>query len=159
MSVERLPENITLPTDGALHVTGLVAQPLRLTVDELKANYPAITKRASFLNSDQNQTISAAFTGALLFDVLDRAHVRFNPDVKDDLLRFYVTATAQDGYQTLFSWGEIAPGFGEQPVLIAYAQDGQSLDELRLIVPGDKRGGRDVKSVSSLDVRRAPAVN
>ncbi|MHB8626642.1 MAG: molybdopterin-dependent oxidoreductase [Aggregatilineales bacterium] len=159
MSVERLPENITLPTDGTLHVTGLVAQLLRLTIDNLKANYPATTKHASFVDSDQNQTISAAFTGALVFDVLDSAHVRFNPDVKDDLLRFYVTATARDGYQTLFSWGEIAPGFGEQPVLIAYAQDGQLLGEARLIVPGDKRGGRDVKTVISLDVRRAPAVN
>ena len=157
MSVDKLPDTIVLPTDSALYVTGLVAQPLRLTREVLKANYAATIQQGSFLDSDQNQTITAAFTGALLIDVLNSACVRFNPEVKDDLLRFYVTVTAQDGYQTLLSWGEMAPGFGEQPVLLAYAQNGETLGELRLIVPGDARGGRDVKNVVSLEVRRAPA--
>lgn len=153
MWVDQLPQNIVLPGDNVLHVTGLVAQTLQLTLDDLKATFPAVTKHASFVDSDQNQTITGAFTGVLLFDVLNSAHIQFNPDVKDDLLRFYVIATAPDGYLTLISWGEIAPGFGEQPVLVAYACDGQPLSELRLIVPGDRRGGRDVKNVISLDVR------
>src|SRR5579863_7287598 len=138
-------EFIPLPTDDSLHVTGLVARSLQLTITELRAIFPAHMEHASFINSDENRTIQAAFTGALLWDVLNSAGVQSDPGVKDDLLRFYVAVTACDGYQTVLSWGEIAPDFGESPVLLAYAQDGVLLDHVRLIVPGDKRGGRNVQ--------------
>jgi DMSO/TMAO reductase YedYZ molybdopterin-dependent catalytic subunit len=157
--IQQLPEYIFLPSDGALHVTGLIAQPLRLTLDDLKNKYPRYTEHASFIDSDENREVQGAFTGVLVLDVLNSAKVSFDPRIKDDLLRFYISVTANDGYQSLLSWGEIAPDFGQQPVLIAYVVDGQSLEQLRLIVPGDRRGGRNVKAVVSLDVRHAPPIS
>jgi hypothetical protein len=40
---------------------------------------------------------------------------------KNDILSKYVIATGSDGYQAVFSLGEIDPMFGSQPVLVAYA--------------------------------------
>jgi hypothetical protein len=38
-------------------------------------------------------------------------------------------------------------------VIVAYAEDGKPLDGLRLIVPGDKHGGRAVKDVVHIEVK------
>jgi DMSO/TMAO reductase YedYZ molybdopterin-dependent catalytic subunit len=42
--------------------------------------------------------------------------------------------------------GEIDPAFEGKQVLLAYEGDGKAIP-LRLVVPGDKRGGRAVKDV------------
>jgi hypothetical protein len=49
-----------------------------------------------------------------------------DPSIKNDLLRFGVVATGSDGYRAFISLGEIAPQFGNQPDLVAYAdKEGQ----------------------------------
>jgi hypothetical protein len=60
-----------------------------------------------------------------------------------------VLATGSDGYQALVAYGEIDPGFGAKEVLLAISQDDVSLADAgpRLVVPGDKRGGRYVSNV------------
>jgi DMSO/TMAO reductase YedYZ molybdopterin-dependent catalytic subunit len=97
-------------------------------------------------------------TGVYLRDILDAAEVNYNPDVKNDTLSMYIVATGSDGYQAIIAYGEIDPSFAGQPVLVAYEQDGQPLTALRLVVPGDKHGGRYVSNLVSLEVRPAPVV-
>jgi hypothetical protein len=69
--------------------------------------------------------------------------------IKNDQLRHYVTATGSDGYQALVAYGEIDPNFEAKNVLLAITPDGASLADAgpRLVVPGDKRGGRYVSNV------------
>ena len=58
----------------------------------------------------------------------------------------------------MISLGEIAPQFGNQPDLVAYADTagqlgaGGSAGALRLVVPGDHAGGRYVSNLVSLQV-------
>jgi hypothetical protein len=54
----------------------------------------------------------------------------------------------------VISTGEIAPEFGGKPALLAYKQDGTEQLEtgLRLVMPGDKRGGRNVRDVVSITI-------
>lgn len=89
------------------------------------------------------------FTGPLLLDVLGLAGPSFDPAVKNDKLRHYITATSSDGYQALVAWGEIDPDFANKSVLLAVTQDGQPLADTgpRLVVPGDGRGGCYVRGV------------
>jgi len=76
------------------------------------------------------------------------------------MLRWYAVVTGTDGYQAVIAWGEIAPGFENKSVLVAYAQDGQPLSQAdgmaRLVVPGDQRGGRYVNNVRTITLLHAP---
>ena len=73
------------------------------------------------------------------------------------MLQLYLIMTANDGYQVVISGGEIDPNFGNAPMLLAWEQDGTALSAengpLRLVVPGDLRGGRYVYGIVSIDVR------
>ena len=55
------------------------------------------------------------------------------------------------------SLGEIDPGFGNNPYLLAWDEDGQPLTgddgPVRLVTPGDVKGGRYVYGVDKLEVR------
>lgn len=68
-------------------------------------------------------------------------------------------AGSGDGYQAVIAWGEIDPDFGNQPILVAYEQDGKPLDGLQLIVPDDAHGGRYVSGLVNLSLRDAPLVS
>ncbi|GAA3194678.1 hypothetical protein [Actinocorallia longicatena] len=93
-------------------------------------------------------------TGPLLLDVAGAVKPRFDAAVKNDQLRFFVAATASDGYRAIVSWAEIDPGFAGTPVLLAVSEDGATLDQTgpRLVVPGDVKGGRYVSAVTRLHI-------
>ena len=157
--IPALPNTIALPTDGALHVSGQILNPLTLTVNDLKNNY--IAQKADVTYQSGDKTVTASFTGVYLRDILDAAQVNYNPDAKNDTLSMIIVATGSDGYQAVIAYGEIDASFGNQPVLVAYEQDGKPLADatpIRLVVPGDKRGGRYVSNLVSLEIRRAPIV-
>ena len=66
-------------------------------------------------------------------------------------------ATGSDGYEAIFSLGELDPMFGGTgaPDLIAYEVDGGPLGPdgfARVVVPGDNFGGRYVSNLVSLEV-------
>ena len=55
----------------------------------------------------------------------------------------------------LLALGEIAPEFEGKPVLLAERMNGVALGEghWRLIVPGDRHGGRAVRDVATITLR------
>lgn len=102
------------------------------------------------------KSVTHSFKGVLLSDLLTAAKPMFHPKVKNASLGWYVLARGADGYAALFSLGEIDPSFGNRAVLLAYEQDGQPLPAtdgaIRLVVPGDLKGGRYVSSLVRLTV-------
>ncbi len=159
----RIPElayTITLADDGKLHVDGQILNPLALTADDLRANYASHTLDVTYTSGED--TVSSTFTGVLLWDILNDAQANLNADVKNEKLSTFIVATGNDGYQAVISWGEIDPEFGNQPILVAYEEKGQPLSDeqggLRLVVPGDGRGGRYISSLVNLSLRDAPPV-
>jgi len=157
--IPALPDTISLPTDGTLHVTGQVLNPLTLTAEDLKNNYVAQKAEVSYLSG--TEPFKATFTGVYLRDILDAAQINYNPDQKNDILSLYIVATGSDGYQAVIAYGDVDSNYGNQPILVAYEQDGKPLADkvpLRLVVPGDVHGGRYVSNLVSLEVRHAPAV-
>ncbi|MFG6079418.1 molybdopterin-dependent oxidoreductase [Paracoccus litorisediminis] len=95
---------------------------------------------------------SGLYKGVLLWDLLVAQGV-----VTEDhkaALRHTLLVTAGDGHQVAFSIGEIAPEFGNRPVLLAYEMNGAPIpDGLRMVVPGDLRGARHIKDIVTLDYR------
>jgi molybdate transport system substrate-binding protein len=136
-------------------LTGLVGTPRSFTMDDLK-QLPAETVNVSF-QAGQGTT-TASFTGTRLLNVFDAAGgAKLPNDTNNAKLRTTVMVTGADGYQVALGWGELDPEFGAAPILLAYAQDGKPLGDkqgmARLVVPGDKRGGRYVSTVKSIDIR------
>jgi len=140
----------------AFDITGVVHHPARVTLADLQ-RYPASTLRVAFLAG--NASTQAEFTGVPLWTLVSAAGVQTDPRRKNDLLRKYVLVTGSDGYQAVIAVAEMLQDYGNQPILVAYQRDGTALgaDEgmARLIVPGDKRGGRYVDNIVRIEVRNA----
>jgi len=70
-------------------------------------------------------------------------------------LRHYLLVTGRDGYQIVVSMGEIDPDFEAKPAILAYDRDGKPLgaNGLRIVIPGDKHGGRMVHDVVHIEVK------
>ncbi|MEH2315212.1 MAG: hypothetical protein V7K35_28250 [Nostoc sp.] len=84
---------------------------------------------------------------------------------KNSFLRQYVLVEATDCYGAVVAIGEIQPSFEGKTVLIAFEKKGSDgkivslIDEgfARLVVPGDKAGGRYVSNVRNILILSAPA--
>jgi DMSO/TMAO reductase YedYZ molybdopterin-dependent catalytic subunit len=92
-------------TPVLLEVSGQVNTPLRMTKDQLNA-----LKRVDFTESrtveqaGKSVVLSVRYQGVLLKRLLDQAGLK--PD-RLAIRKAVVLLTAQDGYQTSFSWGEL----------------------------------------------------
>lgn len=139
---------------GSIDVTGLVQRTGQLAVADLQT-LPSETVDVTYESGGEPE--DHTFTGVRLIDVLDYLGLAVEPDARNPLLPMYLVVTANDGYQVVVSGGEIDPNFGNAPMLLAWEQDGMPLEgdqgPLRLVVPGDLRGGRYVHGVVSIDVR------
>lgn len=131
-------------------IDGAVEHPLHLSFADLSAQ-PAAEIDATFLTGQGQQT--GHFRGALLWPLIERSKIAAETGAKRSELRHYLLVTGQDGYAVALSIGEIEPDFEGKPVILAYERDGKALDGIRLIVPGDKHGGRAVRAVVHIDVK------
>lgn len=139
----------------SVEVRGLVSAPRTYMLADLQA-LPA--EEVVFEVSESGEVQEHNFRGVSLHSLLMATGLPPGPPRAGDPLRFYAVIGGTDGYQVVVAWGEIAPGFEDKHVLVAYERDGQLLDEqegmARLIVPGDRRGGRSVRNVQSSTLRR-----
>ncbi len=134
--------------------SGLVETPGIVTVDELR-QLPTETVEVSYESGGEPETHT--FTGVRLIDVLGLVGLDVDPEARNPMLAMYLIVTAKDGYQVVLSGGELDPNFGNAPMLLAWEQDGAPLSAedgpVRLVVPGDLRGGRYVWGVIGIEVR------
>ena len=128
-----------------LLVSGAVQRPGSYDLAALQA-LPAVTRTVG----------TSVYTGVSLYDFLNTTvGLVTNPAVKNDSLGLYVVATGSDGYKAAFSLGELDPGFGNQPDLIAYALNGAPLTTTgfaRIVVPNDIKAGRYVSNLIAIEV-------
>lgn len=138
------------PGSGTM-LDGKVKHPQRLTVDMLR-KLPAEQVEVAFQKAHGVE--KSSYTGVLLWALLDEAGGIDDP-AKGAELRHTITITGRDGYMVVISTGEIAPDFGGKPAMIAYERDGRELSdtELRIVMPGDKHGGRYVRDVAEIEVK------
>jgi DMSO/TMAO reductase YedYZ molybdopterin-dependent catalytic subunit len=136
---------------SVLTVAGDVTTPLSLSVADLKGlarNPVDATQEGKTLNYD----------GVLVAEILKRAGVPFGTDLRGSALSIYVLASAPDGYQVVFSVGELDPILTNNDIIVADTMDGQPLSAtqgpLRIVAPRDARPVRSVRMVTRLDVVR-----
>ena len=136
-------------------LNGDVVTPGFDTLSSLSA-LPATTETATYKAG--GGAVRDAYTGTALWTLLGSAGgIKPIPGVKNSSLLNYVVAVGSDGYEAIFSLGELDPMFGGtgEPDLIAYLQDGAPIGAdgfARAVVPGDNFGGRYVSNLVSLQV-------
>jgi hypothetical protein len=137
---------------AVLSVQGDIASPLSLTADDL-AKMPRET--ASVPAADGNKIV---YEGVTLLAVLQKAGAPFGKQLRGKVLSTYVLAKAMDGYQVIFTLGELDPDFGNETILLADKRDGKPLGDkqgpFRLVCPNDHEGARSVRMLTSLEVVR-----
>ena len=169
---------MTRTLSAALLLIGLGSTPLQAACPGGVSSYftvsGEVTKRTvfdlnkleQFASAQENVTyfaagsvVSESFTGVLLWDLLNNAPVNgivTYPTIKNDILHKVIIVTGTDCYQSVFGAGEIDPFFGGSQIIVAYATGGKSLGGAgfaRIVVPGDKAGGRFVSNIASIEVR------
>ena len=125
--------------------------PSRTISPERIAELPRLTQRVGFVTGRGEQ--QNEWTGPLLWDVLvDSSAV--DPAKPTDQVHLAVRVTGADGYVAVIAVAEIAPQFAGRPIQIADHVNGAPLpgQALRLIVPGDRRGGRSVRDLVRVDI-------
>jgi DMSO/TMAO reductase YedYZ molybdopterin-dependent catalytic subunit len=130
-----------------VEVTGAVKQALTLSADDL-AKMPRASVRTT------NSGMETVYEGVWLHEVLKRAGVPQGSELRGKARSSYVLAEAQDGYQVVFSLGELDPAFIDNEILLADTANGKPLfgsqGQFRLVVPKDKPGARSVRMLTKL---------
>ena len=137
---------------GSVVVDGSVRRPTVFSVADLAA-LPSHSLEVSFNSAKGTQHHVEA--GPLLVDVLAKVGPRFE-GVKNGELRDVVVVTGTDGYEAVFSYGEIAPTIGNRLALLSLKEDGVLRMAPRLVIPGDVKAGRDVTDVVHVVLAAAP---
>jgi len=140
------------PKTGTLVLAGDVPKPITWTVAELK------TLPRTTVSAVQEDGRTLKFEGVLVSELLTRAGAIVGGEPRGSALTTYVLASANDGYQILFSLSELDSGFSDHQIIVADTVDGKPLSEsqgpLRVVAPRDKRGARSVRMLERLDVVR-----
>ena len=133
----------------SITVTGAVKQPLTLTAADL-----SMMPRAKAVTD--NNGIQTTYEGVWLVDVLKKAGVFMGPGLRGAALAGYIVASASDGYQVVFSIGELDPETSSGQHLLADTANGKPMfgenGAFRLVIPTDKRGARSVRLLTKIEV-------
>ncbi|HXU41987.1 MAG TPA: molybdopterin-dependent oxidoreductase [Burkholderiales bacterium] len=129
-------------TSTQVGVSGEVQRELTLRVEDLR-HRTVVRERG--------------YGGVRLVDLLQEADIR--QDARHALRRTYVVATATDGFQAVFSWGELYNTSVGRGVLVAFERDSAPLrdgeGQITLVSLADERPGtRHVKWLARIEVRR-----
>jgi hypothetical protein len=144
-------------------LNGDVATPVVETLSSLSA-LASTTETVTYAAG--GSPVTDTYTGTTLWTLLGSAGgIKPIPGVKNSSLLNYVVAVGSDGYEAVFSGGEINQMFGgssSAPDMVAYSDTGGQLGPgvadgfARMVAPGDKAGGRYVSNLVDLTVGQAP---
>ena len=136
----------------ALTIAGDVRTPISLTPEELKG----MPRTRVDLKGEDGRTTT--YEGVLMGEILKRAGATLGSDLRGAALATYVVASATDGYQVVFSIGELDPTLTTNEIIVADTIDGKPLNPaqgpLRLVAPQDRRPARSVRMLDRIDVVR-----
>jgi hypothetical protein len=107
--------------------------------------------------TDQDKPVT--YEGVLLADVLAKVDLPLGEAFHKTGASYFLQVDAADGYKAIFAWAELDPVFMDKKIYLVTKRDGKPLADtegpFRLIVPGEKRGGRAVHRVTALTVKQA----
>jgi DMSO/TMAO reductase YedYZ molybdopterin-dependent catalytic subunit len=137
-----------------LRISGDVATPITLSANDLK-NMPRQTLKV--LNPHEKK--EEVYEGVAVRELLRRAGVPQNDQLRGPAMAIYVMAEASDGYRVVYSLAELDSDFQDSEVIVADTVNGAPLGEkqgpFKMVAPHDKRPARWIRMLKSLTVRIA----
>jgi hypothetical protein len=96
------------------------------------------------------------FAGVSMRELLLRAGAPLGDKLRGAALLTAVIVRCKDNYAVLFSLAEFDESFSSRTIILADQEDGGMLPPsaapFRLVTPGDKRGARSAKQVTSIEI-------
>ena len=136
------------------------AGPLKITFGDKSSEWTAATLAAlphkTVAVYNEHAKVNQSYSGVELIDLLKPLGVPEKPRGKD--FRLYLVAEGSDGYQVVYSIGEVTPDVHDGTVMVADALEGKPIGEtgpLQLVLTGEKRPARWVRNLVTIRVRSA----
>jgi Oxidoreductase molybdopterin binding domain len=136
------------------------AGPLKITFEDKSAEWTPATLVAlphkTITVYNEHAKTNQTYSGVPLIDLLKPLGVPDKPHGKE--FRLYLVAEGSDGYQVVYSLGEITPDVHDATVLVADTMDGKSIADdgpLKLVATGETRPARWVRNLVAIRVRTA----
>jgi hypothetical protein len=158
--VAQQPSPIPAGAMSEMHQPAPPAGPLQITVGDKSATWTPATLAAlphtTVTVHNEHTKADETYSGVPLIALLTPLGVTDKPRGKD--LRLYVVAAGSDGYEVVYSIGEVTPDVHDATVLVADTENGAPISAdgpLKLIATGEKRPARWVRNLVSITVRTA----
>jgi hypothetical protein len=107
----------------------------------------------------RHDSIAHSYTGVPVIEILNRAGVTMGKQLRGKNLAKFLLVSASDGYQVIFSLGELDTSFNEKEIILADKMDSKPIPAnpgpFQLIVAGEKRPARSCREVVSFIIRSA----
>jgi hypothetical protein len=136
------------------------AGPLKITFGAKSSEWTPATLPAlphtTIAVYNEHAKANQTYSGVPLIDLLTQLGVPSKPRGKD--FRLYIVAEGSDGYQVVYSIGEVTPDVHDGTVLVADMVDGKSLGNnglFQLVATGEKRPARWVRNLVGIRVLAA----
>ncbi|MFZ1939019.1 MAG: hypothetical protein WBA18_03280 [Terracidiphilus sp.] len=143
-----------------MHKPAVTPGPLKIIFGDKSSEWTPVT-----LSSLPHKTITVhnehtkaeeTYSGVQLIDLLTPLGVSDKPHGKD--LRLYLVAAGSDGYEAVYSIGEITPDVNNSTVIVADSENGKPLADdgpLKLVATNEKRPTRWVRNLVAIRVMAA----
>lgn len=154
------PQQAPMGEMGAMQKPAPPAGPLKITYGDQSAEWTAATLAAlphtTVTVYNEHAKANQTYSGVPLIDLLTKLGVPDKPRGKQ--FRIYLVAAGSDGYEVVYSLGEVTPDVHDATVLVADSEDGKALTgsgPLQLIATGEKRPARWVRNLVAIRVLTA----
>jgi len=145
---------------GEMHKPMVPAGPLKVTYGEKSSEWTPATLASlphkTITVHNEHTKADEAYSGVQLIDLLTPLGVQAVPHGKD--LRLYVVVAGSDGYEAVYSIGEINPDVNNSTVIVADTENGKPLADdgpLKLVATNEKRPARWVRNLVAIRVMAA----
>ena len=153
---QRSPDQQSMSVDGPAGLAG----PLKITFGDKSADWTPTTLAAlphkTITVYNEHAKANQTYSGVELIDLLKPLGVVEKPHGLE--FRLYLVAEGSDGYQVVYSVGEVTPDVHEGTVLVADTMDGKTMTTtgpFQLVATGEKRPARWVRNLVAIRVRPA----
>jgi hypothetical protein len=151
------PMSMPMGEMGEMHKPAPPAGPLEIKFGDKSATWTAATlaslPHVAVTVHNEHTKADETYSGVPLMALLTPVGVSDQPHGK--YLRFYVEAVGSDGYETVYSIGEVNPNVHNATVIVADSENGKPLTgdgPLKLVDTGDKHPARWVRNLVAIKV-------
>jgi hypothetical protein len=154
------PQETPMGQMGEMHKPAPPAGPLKIAFGDQSAEWTPATLAAlphtTITVHNEHTKADETYSGVPLIDLLVKLGVPGKP--RGQQFRIYLVAVGSDGYEVVYSLGEVAPDVHDATVLVADSEDGRPIaadGPLKMVASGEKRPARWVRNLVAVRVLTA----